>query len=66
MEIDGTRLTLTEQKILYLDRPGVGMPPSVVSADEAAVFRFDSGNAIHGRLKFIQSSHCSMAKFCAT
>ena len=47
MQIDGARLCLPEEEIFYFDRPGVGMPASVFSADEATVFRFDSGDAIH-------------------
>ncbi len=47
MQIDGAGLRLPKQEIFHPDRPGISMSAPVFSADEATIFRFDSGDAIH-------------------
>ena len=72
VQIHGAGLRFSKQEVLHFDRPGVGMPAAFLSADEATVFRFDPGDAIHRFLfwrwqpanwqeKIIQSPDCSNA-----
>ena len=47
MKIDRAGLRFAEQIILHPHRPGIGVGAAFIAADEAAVFGFDAGDAIH-------------------
>ena len=47
MKVNRARLCFAEQIILHPHRPGVGVGAGFLPAYEAAIFRFDAGDAVH-------------------
>jgi hypothetical protein len=47
MQVDRADLSFSKKEILYPDWPGIGMAAPFLACDEAAIFSFDAGNAIH-------------------